>query len=95
MIEAESLRRQLQQRDAELRKFQLASNQLQSSKDALADEVLSMTARVEQLSVQLAAYPALKKKLERTLKRHDALLRLFGERQEELDALKARVESQE
>ena len=53
--------------------------------------MLSMAARVEQMSAQLVAYPALKKKLEKTLKRHDALLRLFGERQEELDALKAQT----
>jgi hypothetical protein len=50
--------------------------------------LLPFHARPCRRSAQLGQLPKLKKKLDKTSKRHEVLLLIFGEQQEELDKLR-------
>jgi TATA element modulatory factor len=89
VYDTERLNASLRQRTGEIASLQaqLASKDVASQ--ALADEVVSLAARVEELTNELSDAPLLRKEFEEFKVRHRALLELHGEREERVLELEA------
>ncbi|KAF9614369.1 hypothetical protein IFM89_018244 [Coptis chinensis] len=64
---------------------------LESIRDSLAEELVKMTAQCETLRVEAAVLPGMRAELEALRRRHSAALELMGERDEELEELRADI----
>lgn len=85
----ERLTSSLRQRNGEIASLQAQLDSKEAATQALAEEVISLTARVDELSMEVGDAPDFKKELAELKKRHTALLELLGEREERIMELEA------
>ncbi|GLJ29771.1 hypothetical protein SUGI_0587940 [Cryptomeria japonica] len=85
----EHLEATLRQKDGELASYMTRLASLESIRDSLAEELVKMTNECEKLRIEVAALPGLRAELEALRRRHTSALELMGERDEELEELKA------
>ncbi|XP_057474221.1 golgin candidate 5-like [Actinidia eriantha] len=64
---------------------------MESIRDSLAEELVKMTAQCEKLGAEAAILPGVRAELEALRRRHSAALELMGERDEELEELRADI----
>ncbi|KAK9123320.1 hypothetical protein Sjap_012922 [Stephania japonica] len=81
----------LRQKDGELASYMSRLTSLESIRDSLAEELVKMTAQCEKLRTEAAVLPGLREELEALRRRHAAALELMGERDEELEELRADI----
>ncbi|KAJ4797685.1 golgin putative 5 [Rhynchospora pubera] len=81
----------LRQKDGELASYMARLASLESTRDSLAEELVKLTEQCEKLKVEAAALPGVKAELEALRQRHTAALELMGERDEELEELRADI----
>ncbi|KAK9169681.1 hypothetical protein Syun_001821 [Stephania yunnanensis] len=81
----------LRQKDGELASYMSRLTSLESIRDSLAEELVKMTAQCEKLRTEAALLPGLRAELEALRRRHAAALELMGERDEELEELRADI----
>ncbi|KAF3779259.1 Golgin candidate 5 [Nymphaea thermarum] len=81
----------LRQKDGELSSYMSRLVSLESIRDSLAEELVKMTSQCEKLRTEVAVLPSLKAELEALRRRHSAALELMGERDEELEELRADI----
>lgn len=85
----ERLTQSLRQRNGEIGSLQAQLDGKEAATKALAEEVVSLTARVEELAKEMSDAPGIKKEFNELKKRHTALLELLGEREERIMELQA------
>ncbi|XP_068647129.1 golgin candidate 5-like [Aristolochia californica] len=81
----------LRQKDGELASYMSRLMSLESIRDSLAEELVKMTAECEKLRTEAAVLPSIQAELEALRRRHTAALELMGERDEELEELRADI----
>ncbi|XP_010254061.1 PREDICTED: golgin candidate 5-like isoform X2 [Nelumbo nucifera] len=81
----------LRQKDGELASYMSRLTSLESIRDSLAEELVNMTAQFEKLRMESAVLPGLRAELEALRRRHSKALELMGERDEELEELRADI----
>ncbi|CAA2982143.1 Hypothetical predicted protein [Olea europaea subsp. europaea] len=81
----------LRQKEGELASYMSRLASLESIRDSLAEELVKMTAQCEKLQVESATLPGIRAELESLRRRHSAALELMGERDEELEELRADI----
>ncbi|KAH9665932.1 Golgin candidate 5 [Citrus sinensis] len=64
---------------------------MESIRDSLAEELVKMTAQCEKLRAEAAILPGIQAELDALRRRHSAALELMGERDEELEELRADI----
>lgn len=87
----EHLETTLRQKDGELSSYMARLASLESIRDSLAEELVKMTNESEKLRMEVATLPGLKAELEALRRRHTSALELMGERDEELEELRADI----
>eukprot|EP01018_Ginkgo_biloba_P001660 Gb_20198 [translate_table: standard] len=85
----EHLEATLRQKDGELSSYMARLASLESIRDSLAEELVKMTNQCEKLRIEVSALPGLNAELEALRRRHASALELMGERDEELEELRA------
>ena len=85
----ERLSQSLRQRNGEITSLQAQLDGKEAATKALAEEVVSLTARVDELTKELGDAPERKKEYDELKRRHTALLELLGEREERIMELEA------
>lgn len=85
----ERLSQSLRQRNGEIASLQAQLDGKEAATKALAEEVVALTARVDELTKEMSDAPGMKKEFEELKKRHTALLELLGEREERIMELQA------
>ncbi|KAH6781393.1 golgin putative 5 [Perilla frutescens var. frutescens] len=81
----------LRQKEGELASYASRLASLESIRDSLAEELVKMTAECEKLRAEAATLPGIRAELEALRRRHSAALELMGERDEELEELRADI----
>ncbi|KAJ7951756.1 golgin candidate 5 [Quillaja saponaria] len=81
----------LRQKEGELASYMSRLASLESIRDSLAEELVKMTAQCEKLQAEAATLPGLRAELEALRRRHSSALELMGERDEELEELRADI----
>nr|XP_010924582.1 golgin candidate 5 isoform X2 [Elaeis guineensis] len=81
----------LRQKDGELSSYMSRLASLESIRDSLAEELVKMTQQCEKLQAEAAILPGLRAELEALRRRHSSALELMGERDEELEELRADI----
>ncbi|CAL0308756.1 unnamed protein product [Lupinus luteus] len=81
----------LRQKEGELASYMSRLASMESIRDSLAEELVQMTEQCEKLRKESAFLPGLRAELEALRKRHSAALELMGERDEELEELRADI----
>ncbi|XP_073159474.1 golgin candidate 5 [Henckelia pumila] len=81
----------LRQKEGELASYMSRLGSMESIRDSLAEELVKMTAQCEKLQAEAAALPGIRAELEALRRRHSAALELMGERDEELEELRADI----
>ncbi|CAA7025784.1 unnamed protein product [Microthlaspi erraticum] len=81
----------LRQKEGELASYMSRLASMESIRDSLAEELVKMTAECEKLRVEADRVPGIKAELEALRQRHAAALELMGERDEELEELRADI----
>lgn len=81
----------LRQKDGELASYMSRLASLESIRDSLAEELVKMTAQFEKLKAEAAMLPGVRAELEALRRRHSSALELMGERDEELEELRADI----
>ncbi|KAL4626106.1 hypothetical protein ACB092_05G071800 [Castanea dentata] len=81
----------LRQKEGELASYMSRLASLESIRDSLAEELVSMTAQCEKLRIESSMLPGIRAELESLRRRHSAALELMGERDEELEELRADI----
>ncbi|KAL1298197.1 hypothetical protein HN51_042587 [Arachis hypogaea] len=81
----------LRQKEGELASYMSRLASLESIRDSLAEELVQMTEQCEKLRGEAAVLPGLRSELEALRRRHSAALELMGERDEELEELRADI----
>ncbi|KAK7402292.1 hypothetical protein VNO78_14445 [Psophocarpus tetragonolobus] len=81
----------LRQKEGELASYMSRLASLESIRDSLADELVKMTEQCEKLRGEASVLPGLRSELEALRRRHSAALELMGERDEELEELRADI----
>ncbi|XP_075666222.1 golgin candidate 5 [Castanea sativa] len=81
----------LRQKEGELASYMSRLASLESIRDSLAEELVSMTAQCEKLRTESSMLPGIRAELESLRRRHSAALELMGERDEELEELRADI----
>ncbi|KZV58192.1 golgin candidate 5 [Dorcoceras hygrometricum] len=81
----------LRQKEGELASYMSRLASMESIRDSLAEELVKMTAQCEKLQAESAALPGIRAELEALRRRHSAALELMGERDEELEELRADI----
>ncbi|XP_028127397.1 golgin candidate 5-like [Camellia sinensis] len=81
----------LRQKEGELASYMSRLASLESIRDSLAEELVKMTAQCEKLRVEATMLPGIRAELEALRRRHSAALELMGERDEELEELRADI----
>ncbi|XP_024972266.1 golgin candidate 5-like isoform X2 [Cynara cardunculus var. scolymus] len=81
----------LRQKEGELASYMSRLASMESIRDSLAEELVKMTEECEKLRSEVSLLPGLKADLEALRRRHSAALELMGERDEELEELRADI----
>ncbi|KAG2722906.1 hypothetical protein I3760_02G148700 [Carya illinoinensis] len=81
----------LRQKEGELASYMSRLASLESIRDSLAEELVKMTGQCEKLQVEASMLPGIQAELESLRRRHSAALELMGERDEELEELRADI----
>ncbi|MBA0864530.1 hypothetical protein Goshw_003927 [Gossypium schwendimanii] len=81
----------LRQKEGELASYMSRLTSLESIRDSLSEELVKMTAQCEKLKAEAATLPGIRAELEALRRRHSAALELMGERDEELEELRADI----
>ncbi|KAI8019698.1 Golgin candidate 5 [Camellia lanceoleosa] len=81
----------LRQKEGELTSYMSRLESMESIRDSLAEELVKMTAQCEKLRAEAAILPGIRAELEALRRRHSAALELMGERDEELEELRADI----
>ncbi|WCJ41112.1 golgin candidate 5 [Euphorbia peplus] len=81
----------LRQKEGELASYMSRLTSMESIRDSLAEELVKMTAEVEKLRTESSHLPGIRAELEALRRRHSAALELMGERDEELEELRADI----
>ncbi|GFZ11786.1 golgin Putative 5 [Actinidia rufa] len=81
----------LRQKEGELASYMSRLASMESIRDSLAEELVKMTAQCEKLGAEAAILPGVRAELEALRRRHSAALELMGERDEELEELRADI----
>ncbi|XP_051147757.1 golgin candidate 5 [Andrographis paniculata] len=81
----------LRQKEGELASYMSRLASMESIRDSLAEELVKMTAQCEKLRAEAAELPGIRAELELLRRRHSAALELMGERDEELEELRADI----
>ncbi|PSS07425.1 Golgin candidate like [Actinidia chinensis var. chinensis] len=81
----------LRQKEGELTSYMSRLASLESIRDSLAEELVKMTAQCEKLREEASVLPGIRAELEALRRRHSAALELMGERDEELEELRADI----
>ncbi|XP_073295816.1 golgin candidate 5-like [Primulina huaijiensis] len=81
----------LRQKEGELASYMSRLASMESIRDSLAEELVKMTAQCEKLQAEAAILPGIRAELEALRQRHSAALELMGERDEELEELRADI----
>ncbi|KAL2555108.1 Golgin candidate 5 [Forsythia ovata] len=81
----------LRQKEGELASYMSRLASMESIRDSLAEELVKMTAQCEKLQAESAMLPGIRAELEALRRRHSAALELMGERDEELEELRADI----
>lgn len=81
----------LRQKDGELSSYLARLESLESIRDNLAEELVKMTAQCEKLRAEASLVPGIRAELEALRRRHSSALELMGERDEELEELRADI----
>ncbi|KAJ8773444.1 hypothetical protein K2173_004274 [Erythroxylum novogranatense] len=81
----------LRQKEGELASYMSRLASMESIRDSLAEELVKMTAQCEKLRTESALLPGIRAELEALRRRHSAALELMGERDEELEELRADI----
>ncbi|CAI9779974.1 unnamed protein product [Fraxinus pennsylvanica] len=81
----------LRQKEGELTSYISRLASMESIRNSLAEELVKMTAQCEKLRAESAMLPGLRAELEALRRRHSAALELMGERDEELEELRADI----
>ncbi|KAH7565247.1 hypothetical protein JRO89_XS09G0172200 [Xanthoceras sorbifolium] len=81
----------LRQKEGELASYMSRLASLESIRDSLAEELVKMTAQCEKLQAEAATLPGIRAELDALRRRHSAALELMGERDEELEELRADI----
>ncbi|XP_057474128.1 golgin candidate 5-like [Actinidia eriantha] len=81
----------LRQKEGELASYMSRLASMESIRDSLAEELVKMTAQCEKLGAEAAILPGVRAELEALRQRHSAALELMGERDEELEELRADI----
>ncbi|GAQ81518.1 hypothetical protein KFL_000820260 [Klebsormidium nitens] len=85
----EQLEALLRQREGELASYSSRLASLEGTRDALAEELVRTTQATEELGREAALLPSLRAELEALRRRHASALELMGERDEEVEELRA------
>ncbi|KAL4559982.1 hypothetical protein LXL04_032130 [Taraxacum kok-saghyz] len=81
----------LRHKEGELASYMSRLASMESIRDSLAEELVKLTEECEKLRLEVAVVPGLKAELEALRRRHSAALELMGERDEELEELRADI----
>ncbi|OMO66672.1 Sugar/inositol transporter [Corchorus olitorius] len=81
----------LRQKEGELASYMSRLASMESIRDSLAEELVKMTAQCEKLKAEAGTLPGIRAELEALRRRHSAALELMGERDEELEELRADI----
>ncbi|PWA86793.1 golgin candidate 5 [Artemisia annua] len=81
----------LRQKEGELASYMSRLASMESIRDSLAEELVKMTEECEKLRSEVSLMPVLKADIEALRSRHSAALELMGERDEELEELRADI----
>ncbi|GFS44419.1 golgin Putative 5 [Actinidia rufa] len=81
----------LRQKEGELASYMSRLASLESIRDSLAEELVKMTAQCEKLREEASVLPGIQAELDALRRRHSAALELMGERDEELEELRADI----
>ncbi|KAL4387628.1 hypothetical protein GQ457_09G006680 [Hibiscus cannabinus] len=81
----------LRQKEGELASYMSRLASMESIRDSLAEELVKITAQCEKLKAEAATVPGIRAELEALRRRHTAALELMGERDEELEELRADI----
>lgn len=81
----------LRQKEGELASYMSRLASMESIRDSLAEELVQMTAQCEKLRAEAAILPGIRAELDALRRRHSAALELMGERDEELEELRADI----
>ncbi|XWS11943.1 hypothetical protein CRYUN_Cryun37aG0048300 [Craigia yunnanensis] len=81
----------LRQKEGELVSYMSRLTSMESIRDSLAEELVKMTEQCEKLKAEAATLPGIRAELEALRRRHSAALELMGERDEELEELRADI----
>ncbi|KAI3802701.1 hypothetical protein L1987_30842 [Smallanthus sonchifolius] len=81
----------LRQKEGELASYMSRLASMESIRDSLAEELVKMTEECEKLRSEVSQLPGLKADIEALRRRHSAALELMGERDEELEELRADI----
>lgn len=81
----------LRQKEGELASYMSRLASMESIRDSLAEELVKMTSQCEKLQAESALLPGVRAELDALRRRHSAALELMGERDEELEELRADI----
>ncbi|KAK9923384.1 hypothetical protein M0R45_031806 [Rubus argutus] len=81
----------LRQKEGELASYMSRLASMESIRDSLAEELVKMTEQCEKLRAEACMLPGIKAELDALRRRHSAALELMGERDEELEELRADI----
>ncbi|KAL8139453.1 hypothetical protein V2J09_005474 [Rumex salicifolius] len=81
----------LRQKDGELSSYMSRLVTMESIRDSLSEELVKMTEQCEKLRIEAGTLPGIRAELEALRRRHAAALELMGERDEELEELRADI----
>ncbi|KAL9405642.1 hypothetical protein Peur_002614 [Populus x canadensis] len=81
----------LRQKEGELASYMSRLASMESVRDSLAEELVKMTSQCEKLRAESALLPGVQAELDGLRRRHSAALELMGERDEELEELRADI----
>ncbi|KAK4780336.1 hypothetical protein SAY87_016442 [Trapa incisa] len=82
----------LRQKEGELASYTSRLASMESIRDSLAEELVKLTAQCEKLRSEASVVPSIRAELEALRRRHSAALELMGERDEELEELRADID---
>lgn len=82
----EKIFQQLQQKNDEVREQALRIQQIQTSRDALLEEVSFLSGKNSELEEQINSLPVMMREVTTLKKSNEALLMLLGEKDEEVDS---------
>lgn len=91
VYDTERLQSALRQKSDEITSLQAQLGGKEHATQALANEIVELTARVEELTAELSDAPQMRKELDELKTRHTALLELHGERDERIQELEADI----